>query len=95
MTCRRTKLLPLAIITNSQHNMSVSTWENLIGGDIGMGIAQALGRLARDQKVGRLIGQHGSLTLRLVPRRVAQSTDNTRFRILADQDRNCQFPGLN
>jgi len=39
-------------------------------------------------------GQHGSLTLRLVPRRVEQSTDNTRFRILADQDRNCQFPGL-
>jgi len=40
-------------------------------------------------------GQHGGLTLRLVPRRVEQSTDNKRFRILADQDRNCQFPGLN
>lgn len=40
-------------------------------------------------------GQHGGLTLRLVPRRVEQSTDNTRFRILADQDRNCQFPSLN
>lgn len=40
-------------------------------------------------------GRHGGLTLRLVPRRVEQSTDNTRFRILADQDRNCQFPGLN
>ncbi|ADL01940.1 hypothetical protein MMB232_02540 [Brevundimonas subvibrioides] len=40
-------------------------------------------------------GQHGGLTLRLVPRRVEQSTDNSRFRILADQDRNCQFPSLN
>lgn len=40
-------------------------------------------------------GRHGALTLRLVPRRVEQSNDNTRFRILADQDRNCQFPSLN
>lgn len=39
-------------------------------------------------------GRHGSLTLRLVPRRVEQSSDNTRFRVLADQDRDCQFPGL-
>ena len=40
-------------------------------------------------------GRHGNLTLRLVPRRVEQSNDNTSFRILADQDRNCQFPSLN
>jgi hypothetical protein len=40
-------------------------------------------------------GRHGSVSLRLVPRRVEQSNDNTRFRILADQDRNCQFPSLN
>lgn len=40
-------------------------------------------------------GRHGNLTLRLVPRRVEQSTDNTRFRILAEQDRGCQFPSLN
>ena len=40
-------------------------------------------------------GRHGNLTLRLVPRRVEQSNDNNRFRILADQDRNCQFPSLN
>ncbi len=39
-------------------------------------------------------GRHGNLTLRLVPRRVEQSNDNTRFRVLADQDRACQFPGL-
>lgn len=39
-------------------------------------------------------GRYGNLTLRLVPRRVEQSNDNARFRILADQDRNCQFPGL-
>ena len=40
-------------------------------------------------------GRHGNLTLRLVPRRVEQSNDNARFRILADQDRGCQFPSLN
>lgn len=39
-------------------------------------------------------GRWGDVTLRLVPRRVEQSSDNTRFRVLAEQDRNCQFPGL-
>ena len=40
-------------------------------------------------------GRWGDLTLRLVPRRVEQSGDNSRFRTLAEQDRNCQFPSLN
>jgi hypothetical protein len=40
-------------------------------------------------------GRWGDTTLRLVPRRVEQSADNNRFRTLAEQDRNCQFPGLN
>jgi len=40
-------------------------------------------------------GRWGEITLRLVPRRVEQSNDNSRFRVLAEQDRNCQFPGLN
>ncbi|MFT4955311.1 MAG: hypothetical protein ACI8U3_001699 [Brevundimonas sp.] len=39
-------------------------------------------------------GRWGDTTLRLVPRRVEQSQDNSRFRTLAEQDRNCQFPGL-
>jgi hypothetical protein len=39
-------------------------------------------------------GRWGDTTLRLVPRRVEQSNDNNRFRTLAEQDRNCQFPGL-
>lgn len=39
-------------------------------------------------------GRWGDTTLRLVPRRVEQSQDNNRFRTLAEQDRNCQFPGL-
>ncbi len=39
-------------------------------------------------------GRWGDTTLRLVPRRVEQSNDNTRFRTLAQQDRNCQFPEL-
>lgn len=40
-------------------------------------------------------GRWGDTALRLVPRRVEQSADNIRFRTLAEQDRNCQFPGLN
>jgi hypothetical protein len=39
-------------------------------------------------------GRWGDTTLRLVPRRVEQSSDNTRFRTLVEQDRGCQFPGL-
>lgn len=42
-----------------------------------------------------LYGRWGDTSLRLVPRRVEQSTDNVRFRTLAEQDRNCQFTGLN
>jgi len=39
-------------------------------------------------------GRWGDTTLRLVPRRVEQSSDNNRFSTLAEQDRSCQFPGL-
>ena len=41
-----------------------------------------------------LYGRWGDMTLRLVPRRVEQSNDNSRFRTLAEQDRSCTFPGL-
>ncbi len=41
-----------------------------------------------------LYGRWGETTLRLVPRRVEQSSDNNRFRVLTEQDRNCQFPSL-
>ena len=41
-----------------------------------------------------LYGRWGDTTLRMVPRRVEQSSDNSRFRTLAQQDRNCQFPEL-
>lgn len=41
-----------------------------------------------------LYGRWGDTTLRLVPRRVEQSPDNSRFRTLVEQDRSCQFPGL-
>lgn len=41
-----------------------------------------------------LYGRWGDTTLRLVPRRVEQSSDNSRFRTLAEQDRSCQFPGM-
>jgi hypothetical protein len=41
-----------------------------------------------------LYGRWGDTTLRLVPRRVEQSADNSRFRTLAEQDRSCQIPGI-
>ena len=41
-----------------------------------------------------LYGRWGNTTLRLVPRRVEQSPDNSRFRTLVEQDRACQFPDL-
>lgn len=47
------------------------------------------------QKLGDAqYGRSGDTTLRLVPRRVEQSNDNRSFRVLAEQDRACQFPGL-
>lgn len=39
-------------------------------------------------------GRWGDTTLRLVPRRVEQSNDDTRFQTLTGQDRSCQFPDL-
>jgi len=39
-------------------------------------------------------GRWNETSLRLVPRRVEQSTNNVQFRTLATQDRNCQFPDL-
>ncbi len=39
-------------------------------------------------------GRWNETVLRLVPRRVEQSSDNVRFRTLASQNRNCQFPDL-
>lgn len=41
-----------------------------------------------------LYGRWGNTTLRLVPRRVEQSPDNSNFRTLVEQDRSCQFPDL-
>lgn len=39
-------------------------------------------------------GRWDDTTLRLVPRRVEQSNDDTRFQTLVGQDRSCQFPDL-
>jgi len=41
-----------------------------------------------------LYGRWGETTLRLVPRRVEQSPDNSRFSVLISQDDNCHFPEL-
>lgn len=62
-------------------------------------LGQCVQALYSGQCVGRpgdaQYGRWGDQTLRLVPRRVEQSSDNSRFRVLAEQDRSCQFPGLN
>lgn len=41
-----------------------------------------------------LYGRWGDTTLRLVPRRVEQSPDNSRFRVLTEQDRDCRIRGV-
>jgi hypothetical protein len=71
-----------------------SEWRQLSGG---MSLNECVQALYAGTCVGpgeAQYGRHGNLTLRLVPRRVEQSSDNTRFRVLAEQDRACQFPGL-
>ena len=72
-----------------------SDWRELSGGMTLSQCVQALYAGTCVRPGDAQYGRHGNLTLRLVPRRVEQSNDNSRFRILADQDRNCQFPSLN
>ncbi|CAN5262185.1 hypothetical protein BH10PSE1_BH10PSE1_26780 [soil metagenome] len=73
-----------------------SEWRTVSGG---MSLNQCVQALYSGNCVQRLgdaqYGRSGDVTLRLVPRRVEQSNDNSRFRVLSEQDRNCQFPGLN
>ncbi|NBW12584.1 MAG: hypothetical protein EBR82_31620 [Caulobacteraceae bacterium] len=65
----------------------------------GTTLGQCVRALYEGQCVGRpgdaQYGRWGDQTLRLVPRRVEQSSDNSRFRVFAEQDRSCKFPGLN
>jgi hypothetical protein len=73
-----------------------SEWRTVSGGMSLNQCVQALYSGACVQKLGEAqYGRWGDTTLRLVPRRVEQSNDNSRFRVLAEQDRACQFPGLN
>jgi hypothetical protein len=71
-----------------------SEWRNLGDGLSQAACVRALfaGTCVRPGEA--LYGRYGDTTLRLVPRRVEQSPDNTRFRTLVEQDRNCQFPDL-
>lgn len=72
-----------------------SDWRTLSGG---MSLNACVQALYAGTCVGlgdAQYGRWGDTTLRLVPRRVEQSNDNARFRTLAEQDRNCQFPGMN
>ncbi len=73
-----------------------SEWRTVSGGMTLSQCVQALYAGNCVQKLGDAqYGRSGDVTLRLVPRRVEQSNDNSRFRVLAEQDRACQFPGLN
>lgn len=73
-----------------------SEWRTVSGGMSLNQCVQALYSGNCVQKLGDAqYGRSGDVTLRLVPRRVEQSNDNSRFRALAEQDRACQFPGLN
>ncbi|MDB5421857.1 MAG: hypothetical protein JWR59_1804, partial [Brevundimonas sp.] len=73
-----------------------SEWRTVSGGMSLNQCVQALYSGNCVQKLGDAqYGRSGDITLRLVPRRVEQSNDNSRFRVLAEQDRACQFPGLN
>ncbi|WIY70389.1 hypothetical protein KB221_05010 [Aquidulcibacter paucihalophilus] len=71
-----------------------SDWRSLSGNMSLNACVQALysGTCVRPGEA--LYGRWGDVTLRLVPRRVEQSNDNSRFRTLAEQDRSCTFPGL-
>ena len=69
-------------------------WRQLSGGMSQGACVQALFAGTCVRPGDAQYGRWGDTTLRLVPRRVEQSQDNSRFRTLAEQDRNCQFPGL-
>ncbi|AYG93815.1 hypothetical protein D8I30_00440 [Brevundimonas naejangsanensis] len=71
-----------------------SEWRQVSGGMSLGACVQALYAGTCVRPGDALYGRWGDTTLRLVPRRVEQSTDNSRFRTLAQQDRNCQFPEL-
>lgn len=71
-----------------------SEWRQVSGNMSLGGCVQALYAGTCVRPGDALYGRWGDTTLRLVPRRVEQSTDNSRFRTLAQQDRNCQFPEL-
>ena len=71
-----------------------SEWRQL---SAGMSLGQCVNALFAGTCVrpgDALYGRWGETTLRLVPRRVEQSADNSRFRTLAEQDRNCQFGAI-
>src|SRR5690606_21528925 len=64
-----------------------SEWRQ-VSGNMGLGACvQALYAGTCVRPGDALYGRWGDTTLRLVPRRVEQSSDNSRFRTLAQQDR--------
>ena len=71
-----------------------SDWRSLSGGMSLSACVQALFAGTCVRPGDALYGRWGETTLRLVPRRVEHSNDNSRFRVLTEQDRNCQFPSL-
>src|SRR4029078_5457895 len=51
----------LTLIADRDDEEAILRGEGLVGHDIGMGIAQALRRLAADQEIERLVGKHRNL----------------------------------
>ena len=57
------ELAPLAVIAGCNDDVPVGHREDVVGHDVGMGVAEALRRLAGRQIVHRLVAEHGDLRI--------------------------------
>ena len=55
------ELAELAVIAHREDEMAVGRRDDLIGRDVGMGVAHALRRAAGDQEIEVLVCEHGHL----------------------------------
>src|SRR5262249_19049210 len=59
----RAELGELSVVASCNDDEAVGRWKNLIGHDVGVRVADALGYLAGNQKVERLVGEHPDLAV--------------------------------
>lgn len=71
-----------------------SEWRQLSGATTLNACVQMLFAGQCERPGGAAYGRWGETTLRLVPRRVEQSSDNVRFRTLVEQGPNCAIPEI-